>query len=853
MIPWKKFLILLICLVWLSGPRGLSTCFAQNEKKTDPPNKKQDDKNKTGDSKSEEEDKEPPLPKLEEMQTPSVEDLLKKPPVDWVVLETDQVLIVQPVYPRPDTLGKLEAALKASYDWPKAKSKEEQEEQREKRASFNFINLTLVGEKEDPEYRIQRQNVKQIVYYEDQILKRIDALLTAGDLKTAFEMLLFLDRRHRDWPGFDQRQQRLLFLEAQDKQKANQYVNALAFVEDLQSRVPDYPGLSKLAGEIIDTMISRAVKVEDYREAHHYLNRLATIFPRQATVAKWRDTFLKQSDAILQQANQRAQQNDYQQAFDLVMEASVVWPVNPRLRDALRRYQARYPVINVGVLETALDQSPYFLECNSTRRHEKLTQIPLFEVGKVDQTPLYQSRFFEQWEPTDLGRRADFVLRQSYATWESHPMLLAADIAQDVRARITPGNSAYDERFDSYVHSITTTAPFTFRIHFDRVPLSTEWLLSFPITSPPMFSAVVDDPQAARLSPQKKIGATSRFVIDQQDSDSSKQVSYIRAVPEPEGLRDYNVAQINEVRYPTFEKSFQALLRGEVGVLPFLPAGLVSYFKEQDEFNVVQSAIPLTHVLQFNPESKPLQILELRRALAYAIDRQKILTETLLHESNLLNGRLVTAPFYSGLQVYNQQVPQRDYNFPLAVALAVASQKKLGGQFPTLHLLCDPNPEAQDAAQELIKAWRRIGVIVTLIPNTPEEAKKENLKWDIVYRTTAMTQPTMELWPFLTVGKGAEIKSLEIFPDWMRQKLIELDESTDWETATTLIKKLQRQLYSMAHIIPLWEIDQFHVFRTNIKGYADRPLNFYDNVEQWITTPVYPRGETLTSTQALTK
>ncbi|MCH9656790.1 MAG: hypothetical protein K0U89_23355 [Planctomycetes bacterium] len=191
-------------------------------------------------------------------------------------------------------------------------------------------------------------------------------------------------------------------------------------------------------------------------------------------------------------------------------------------------------------------------------------------------------------------------------------------------------------------------------------------------------------------------------------------------------------------------------------------------------------------------------------------------------------------------------MPQREYNYPLAVALAVASQNKLGGKFPELHMLCDPLPEAQEAALELIKDWSRIGITVTLIPNTASEAKKQNLKWDIVYRTSSMTEPVMELWPFLTVGKGAQIESLKIFPDWMRQKLIELDEATDSETATALLKKLQQQLYSMAHIIPLWEIDQFHVFRTNIKGYADRPLNFYDNVEQWITTPIYPKIESFT-------
>jgi len=104
-------------------------------------------------------------------------------------------------------------------------------------------------------------------------------------------------------------------------------------------------------------------------------------------------------------------------------------------------------------------------------------------------------------------------------------------------------------------------------------------------------------------------------------------VNYVRAVPEPSDLRDFNVAQINEIQYPSFEKSFQALLVGEVSVLPYLPAKLVSFFNEQDEFNVVQSAIPLTHVLQFNPDSNPLKIIELRRALAYGIDRQKILTD----------------------------------------------------------------------------------------------------------------------------------------------------------------------------------------------------------------------------------
>ncbi|MFK7778968.1 MAG: ABC transporter substrate-binding protein [Gimesia sp.] len=839
----RIYLMCFKCLILALLMPGLTTVSAQNEAKSDKkPANNTSSTNEKSDTESSDES-ELPLPKIEDMKVPSVEDLIKKPPVDWIVLHNDYVLVVEPIYPRPDTLGQLDTSIKESYNWPKPKNKAEVTEQRKKRMDFNTIHLTLVNEPGSPEYRIQRNNIKQIIHHEDQILKRIDVLLKSNQLRTAFDLLLILDRKHRAWPGFDQRQQQILFLEAKEKQKSKQYEIALAFIEDLYNRSPNYPGLSNLAGEIIDTVITQSAKEGLFRKAQFYLKRLSMIYPKQQIVIKWKESFLKQSDNILNQAVQKAQQKDYQTAIQLVMEASIVWPSNPKIRESLQQYHHRYPVINVGVIETALSSTPYFLERDSTRRHKKLTQIPIFEVSRVNQTPQYQSRFFEQWEPTDLGRRADFILRQSYAPWESHPVLMAADIADFIRNKITPGNSEYDERFDSYVNSVTTTDPFSLSVYFDRVPLRTEWLMAMPITAHPLWEKVSKTSEQSTIPLKPDVFASSRFVVDNHNQN---QVQYVRAVPEPVGLRNYNVAQINEIQYPNFEKSFQALLVGEVSVLPFLPAKIVPFFQDHKEFHVVQSAIPLAHVLQFNPESGPLKIVELRRALAYAIDRNKILTESLLHESKVLNGRLITAPYYTGLQSYNQQIPQREYNFPLAVALSVASQDKLGGNFPTLYMLCDPVPEAQKAAYELIKAWARVGITVSLIPNTAVEAKKKNLKWDIVYRTVYMTEPVMELWPFLTVGKGAQIESLKIFPDWMRQKLIELDEATDWDSATDILKKLQQQLYSMAHIIPLWEIDQFHVFRKNIKGYADRPLNFYDNVEQWITTPVYPKVESFT-------
>ena len=41
---------------------------------------------------------------LEEMVRPTAEQLLSDPPRDWLVLTNDLVMVVEPVYPRPDTL-----------------------------------------------------------------------------------------------------------------------------------------------------------------------------------------------------------------------------------------------------------------------------------------------------------------------------------------------------------------------------------------------------------------------------------------------------------------------------------------------------------------------------------------------------------------------------------------------------------------------------------------------------------------------------------------------------------------------------------------------------------------------------
>ncbi|MFG0333469.1 MAG: hypothetical protein ACF8TS_08920, partial [Maioricimonas sp. JB049] len=48
------------------------------------------------------------LPLYKDLAIPTAEQLLSEPPRDWIVLKTGNVLFVEPLTPRPDTLGWLE-------------------------------------------------------------------------------------------------------------------------------------------------------------------------------------------------------------------------------------------------------------------------------------------------------------------------------------------------------------------------------------------------------------------------------------------------------------------------------------------------------------------------------------------------------------------------------------------------------------------------------------------------------------------------------------------------------------------------------------------------------------------------
>ncbi|GAB4154622.1 MAG: hypothetical protein Tsb009_31270 [Planctomycetaceae bacterium] len=811
---------------------------------------------------------EPTYPKYEEMikNIPTVKELLTGKPVDWIVLNNDDVIIAEPVSPRPETLKKIEARIAESLKWPIPQTRAERAEQNEKRRLLPYLFITLRDGGENPERKIHKREIREIIHHEDLLLRRIGILQDEGDLALSFELLFNLKRRKPNWPTIAQYENRQLLAEGKRHYNEKRAEAALAVLEELHGRNPKFPGLKELLGDVANRLITDALNTNDYRRARHYIGRLQRREPQHPIFIKWRDDLSARATKHLNAARTASREKKHDEAAKSVAEAVKIWPATPGLRGAYDAMMRRFQTLRVGVVRFSSAETTNLLSTMADARQEYLSETPLFEAQGYFGSPsrddaiYYQTKFFDEWEPNDLGRRTVFKLQIDRPYYQPQPVVTASDIAKTLRARIQPQSPDYDERLASYIKSFTVLSPSQLQIRFSRVPPRLESLLNFPLT--------MTQPESTRSkSATSTRSASPRFVPYRRQEWTENQQVFRRFLPEPENVPEnrYHVAQVEEKTFDSHEKAIQALKRGTIHMLANVRVWHVNQLKKDERFDVRQYAFPVTHVLQFNPESETLKSRELRRALRYALNREDMLRKIALrtHEGGDPDyGRVVTGPFSSqsyatsgivkpvqpdiilalALKIVVNRQHERAHNAALGPAMfvAISPDGEQNGYIPTLRMVIPPGEVTREVAEKCVETWDRIGLKVQIVPARQAIASGE---WDIVYRKVKMVDPIVDLWPFLTFENRARVESLKHFPDWLRQELIRLDFARDWQQATETLRNLHQHLAEQAHLLPLFEVDDFLAIRKTVSAFNDsslRPVHTYQNIEQWIVNPWYP-------------
>jgi tetratricopeptide (TPR) repeat protein len=757
------------------------------------------------------------LPAFDAMPLPSVEELLSDRRRDWVVLKDGKVIVVEPVYPRPKTLTKIQEERDAILADPKQKFTEEA---KFKLRELTRLPVTLSGGEagESPEYLIEIRLIDRIAHHEDLMLRKADELVEAGDLRPAFELLFVVARRYPNWAGLDERRTRIAEAETDKALRDGRGERAFALVTDLYEQRPTTEAAVRLLGRVADALIGPHVASGDFREARFFLRRVAELDAKHPAVATWTDRLTATARDRLAAARAASSAGDDPRAAALADEAALAWPGSEGLRAEHARLTARYPRLRVGVPRVA-PESPAALPTAADLRTARLTHADLFELDRFETLPSYRSVYFERWEPTDLGRRARFRLRPGLPAWAARPPLAATDVVATLAARLRPDAAGYDARFADVVGALRVLGPEEFEILFDRIPLRTETAL----TRPP---ALAGGRAATR---------DETFLRFREDRRADGRTVYRRARPET-GDGPRHLAELVEVPYPNYEEAARALDRGEVGMLAEVPAWDVPRLRADKRFHVVPLAPPATHLLQFHPSSRPLESGELRRALAAAVDRTDLL-RIVAGEGGETAGRPVSALWPSTHPGYDPLVTPRTQDLPLALALTLAAKQAAGGRLPELVFVAPEESPAREAAASIAAAWKRIGLSVRLVGY---EELKPGEPWDIAYRALPVADPAAELAPLLTLDPAARLEAFADLPDWLRQRLVDLERAGDPATANAALIDLHRLLDADVRAVPLIEADRFVVTRGPIAGLRDRPVDVYQQAERWVPPPLYP-------------
>ena len=479
-------------------------------------------------------EEETPLPTIDKMELPSFQRLMKGPPVDWIVMHSKKVLEVEPVYPRPGTLEDIEARVKKVMR--KAGDPPENESAKQKRLAMEYLRITLM-EGEDRDYKLHRKFIREITYYEDLMLRRVDQLLDDRKVRQAYELLTALEERQESWPGVASRKERLLFIEAAVRLDERQPQHALALLEALFERNREYNGLEAEFGKVGDRLIATAMDADDPRGARYFIRRIARRYPNHRVIRDWTARLTQKTRELLEQAVAEERATRSKAALDIAEQATRVWPELPELLPVYNRLAGRHPRLRVGVIDLprpAEETAPVLL-AEAARRRRQLTETPLFEPARFENKSVrFETRLFNDWEPTDLGHSVLFRLRPWRGAGDSEPLITAASLAGTLRHRLDPQGPWYDARFAAAVESLEVRSPFELLARFQQVPLRPEALFAFvpPRASAADTSAADDDTDAFNLpSP----AATYPFELNAVDD---RRAVFRRAIPEPEKSAD---------------------------------------------------------------------------------------------------------------------------------------------------------------------------------------------------------------------------------------------------------------------------------------------------------------------------
>ncbi len=692
--------------------------------------------------------------------------------------------------------------------------------------SFRFQVIGIEGK----EFVSKWTEIERFDLWEIRLEREIKERIAASDFVGAYPFLSVLIRDYPNRPGLRDLRCDYLYQDAVSRANKGEYESTLAMLEELRRYAPEYKQSTvlQLISNVTDRLMQNLMDTTELDLAQQLLARLAKDYPGNTleSISKWNDEFLGMAEEKRNEAINARDAKNYRLARTLARESVYLKPDISGGQELIREIDTIYPLVNVGVLQSATILDPTRLDNWGARRAGRLIYRTLFEIEDAGPEGGEYKFIFGDVEISPDRMHFDLLLEPDSLVppLDTIQGFFLADVMAD-RAKPSSGN--YFAPWAAAVESIGLDGPLQVTFNLRRPHVLPTSLLQIPVDGS-WFGGAPNSPTGdyRKESVEDEI---VRYVL----SGDPKVATQPR--------------EIVEIRSRSASEGVSALLQGRIDVLDQLfPADAVRLSKSK-KVKVANYPLPTVHMLVPCSDHPFLAERTFRRALLYGINRQDILSGELLEGLESEGCRVLSGPFPAGLELndplgyaYDQSISPRPYEPPLAQLLLAmnANQMKSEAQrkeevlaeLTPLRLAYPPDNLSRVACEAIRTQWELLGLEVQLVELQVGQTfpdREKNIA-DIVYVSAAMWEPVIDAGRLLGPVGLARCEDQLVGLGLRR-----LEEAKNWRDVRNRLVDLHAIVHHELPVLPLWQMVDSYAYRRDLIGMGSDIVSLYQNADNW--------------------
>lgn len=671
-------------------------------------------------------------------------------------------------------------------------------------------------------------DIERIDIWEDRLQRETAERIKKRDFTGAYPFLSVLIRDYPTLPNLTRIRSEFLWEDASDRAINGKFVQSLTMLEELQSYNPDYRStqVMRAIDALNDKLMQQQVDDSKLDEAQKMLSRLEEKYGDQsfASIRKWNKRFLEMATEKRELAIQARDAQNYLEARKLARESIYLKPTIAGGRALVDEIDRLYPVVTVGVLQSATELDPTHMSNWGARRSGRLLYRTLFEIKDAGpEGGEYEFLFGDTQQSADRMEFDLFLNPQKLRPPLN--MVNGFQVADKMAERAREDSDSYFTAWTAAIDAIGLDGPKTIQCRLRRPHVLPGALLQIPVDG-----SWFGGPEGSPTGDYERVDVTE------------EQVRYmLRGEPKVET----QPREIIEVRTESAARGVTSLLRGDIDMLDQLFPSDAERLKQSRDIRVAQYPLPTVHMLIPCSDHPYLAERTFRRALLYGSNRPDILKGELLEGFENEGCKVVSGPFPAGVEsddplgyAYDVSISPYPYEPSLAKLLlamnvnqmkSIAARNKETMPDYTPIRVAFPQDNLSRTACEAIKSqWNLLDLEVELVPMPIGQAFPAEGTADLVYSAIAVWEPIIDarrlLGPEGLAQSGNQSVGLG---------LRGLERARNWKEARDRLLELHYTVHAELPVLPLWQLVDSYAYRADLRGVGSDIVSLYQNADDW--------------------